>query len=107
MSADNGIYVLQTKGPEFRVVHCQNIDEIYGEFSDDTLKWLGNPEMILHFFGEATVFSNIETALDFAEELSYSYEYLEYGICVITDFKELDFGKLKEQNGKEAEGNSW
>jgi hypothetical protein len=29
MSADDGIYILQTLGPEFRVVHTQAIENIY------------------------------------------------------------------------------
>jgi hypothetical protein len=26
--------------------------------------------------------------------MSYNHEYLEYGICLIPDFKELKFGKI-------------
>jgi hypothetical protein len=47
------------------------------------------------------MFSNLEEALDYAAELSYNYDYLEDGICVITDFKDWDFNKLKESYGKE------
>jgi hypothetical protein len=94
MSADNGIYILQTYGPEYRVAHCQGIDSIYGKFNDDTFHWDGDPEMILEYFAEAPVFTDVEKALDFATELSYDYEYLEYGICLIPDFKELKFSEL-------------
>lgn len=104
MSSDNGIYILQTAGPEFRVAYQQNIDDIYGNFSDDSFQWQGDPEVMYSYFGDAPVFSNLEAALDKAEELSYNYDYLEYGICVITDFKDWDFNKLKENYGKEAEG---
>ena len=106
MSADNGIYILQTEGPEFRVAHQQNIDEIYGNFSDDSLRWQGDPEMMLEYFGSAPMFSNLEEALDKAADMSYDYEYLEYGICVITDFKDWNFSNLRKSYGKEAESGS-
>lgn len=106
MSADNGIFILQTKGPEFRVGHHQTIDNIYGEFSDLSYQWQGDPEMIWEYFHNDEKFSNLEEALDFASDLSYSIDYLEYGICVITDFKEWDFNKLEERYGKEAKGST-
>lgn len=104
MSADNGIYILQTNGPEFRIAHAQGIDQVYGEFSDESYQWQGDPEMMLHYFQDAPMFSNLEEALDYAKELSYTYEYLEYGICVITDFKDWDFNRVKERYGKEDQG---
>jgi hypothetical protein len=91
MSSDNGIFVLETMGPEFRVAHCQGIDNIYGKFNDDTHHWDGDSEMILEYFAEAPVFQDVETALDFASEMSYNYEYLEYGICLIREFMNLKF----------------
>lgn len=94
MSADNGIYILETFGPEFRVAHAQGIDNIYGKFNDSTHNWDGDPEMILEYFAEAPVFQNVEKALDFASEMSYDYEYLEYGICLIREFKHLKFNEL-------------
>ncbi len=106
MSADNGIYILQTEGPEFRVAHQQGIDNIYGNFSDDTFQWQGDPEMMLLYFQDAPVFSNLEEALDKASEMSYDYEYLEYGICVITDFKDWNFNNLRKNYGKKAESSS-
>lgn len=106
MSADNGIYILQTKGSEFRVGYHQAIDNIYGNFSDESFQWQGDPETMVNYFQFDKMFSSLEEALDYAEDLSYNYEYLEDGICVITDFKDWNFGKLEEQYGKEAEGNS-
>lgn len=103
MSADNGVYILQTEGPEFRVAYQQNIDDIYGNFSDESFQWQGNPEVILEYFEQAPVFSNLEEALDKAQELSYDHEYLEYGVCVITDFKDWNFNNLRFNHGKEAE----
>lgn len=106
MSSDNGIYILRTKGPEYRVAYHQNIDEIYGNFSDESLEWQGDSEMMLEYFKDAPVFTDMESALDKAEEMVYDYAYLEDGICVISDFKDWDFNKLKENHGKEAKGSS-
>lgn len=106
MSADNGVYILQTEGPEFRVAYHQTIDNIYGNFSDDTFQWQGDPEMILEYFQDAPMFSNLEEALDKAADIAYNYEYLEYGICVITDFKDWNFNNLRKNHGKEAESSS-
>jgi indole-3-glycerol phosphate synthase len=106
MSADNGVYILQTAGPEFRVAYQQTIDNIYGNFSDDTFQWQGDPEVILEYFQNAPIFSDLESALDKAADIAYNYEYLEYGICVITDFKDWDFNNLRKNYGQEAQSGS-
>jgi len=93
MSADNGIYVLHTFN-EFRVAYHQGIDNIYGKFDDETFQWIGDDEMIKEYFGSAPIFDELDKALDFAEELSYSYDYLEYGICLISDFENKVFDDL-------------
>lgn len=106
MSADNGIYILETKGPEYRVAYHQNIDEIYGKFSDESFHWQGDPEMMLEYFENAPMFFNREEALDLAKKMVYDYSYLEYGICFISDFKDWNFNSLRENYGKEAENGS-
>lgn len=93
MSADNGIYVLLTetdKGPEYRVAQCQAIGNIYGKYNDELGRYEGDIPNIVSVFGEAQVFHSLNEALDFAEEMEYNYDsYLEDGICVISDFKDL------------------
>lgn len=93
MSADNGIYVLETSGPEYRVAYSQAIDNIYGKFNDATNQWAGDMDRMMDVFGTSPVFVNIEQALDLAEELSYTYEYLEDGVCLIRNFKSMKFGQ--------------
>lgn len=93
MSADNGIYVLETSGPEYRVAYSQAIDNIYGKFNDATNRWSGDMDRMMDIFGQSQAFVNVEQALDLAEELSYTYEYLEDGVCLITDFKNMKFGQ--------------
>jgi len=101
MSADNGIYILQTRGPEFRVAYGQAIDNVYGNFSDESFQWQGDPVCMLEYFQDAPMLTELEEALDKAEEMSYDYDYLEDGICVISDFSDWDFHSLKENYGKE------
>ena len=101
MSADNGIYILTTAGPEYRVGYHLAIDNIYGNFSDESLQWQGDPEMIYGYFHADKMFSNLEEALDYAEEILYNYAYLEDGICLISDFKDWDFNSLGKNYGKE------
>jgi len=94
MSIDNGIYVLQTKGPEFRVTYAHGIDSIYGTFDPETIKWAGDMDKMIDYFGHSVVYSNIDDAMDAAEEISNKHPYLEDGICLIADFKERKFGEL-------------
>lgn len=93
MSADNGIYVLLTdteKGPEYRVSYANAIDNIYGKYNDDLGRYEGNVQNIISVFGEAQVFHTLNEALDFAEEIEQTKDqYLEDGICIISDFKDL------------------
>ena len=95
MSADNGIYVLLTeteKGPEYRVAYAHAIDNIYGKFNDELCRYEGDIQSIVSVFGESDVFHTLNEALDFAEEMEQNNEYLEDGICVISDFK--DYGHI-------------
>lgn len=93
MSADNGVYVLETAGPEFRVAYAQAIDSVFGKFNSETLHWDGNLKMMQRIFGESEVYKDLDQALDVAEQLSYHYEYLEDGVCVITEFSDVKFSK--------------
>ena len=95
MSADNGIYVLLTEssnGPEWRVAYAHAIDNIYGKYNDELGKYEGDIKAIASVFEDAPIFYSLNEALDKAEEMSYDYEYLEDGICVINEFK--DYGHI-------------
>lgn len=93
MSADNGIYILETRGPEFRIGHCMSIDDItyqpnYGPF---------NKEMLLHKFENRPIKINENDAWDIAHEI---YKKIikecgfppEYGIQKLS-FLDIDFPK--------------
>jgi hypothetical protein len=102
MSADSGVYILQTKGPEFRVAHTHAIDNVYGEWNEENHVWMGDPESILDTFGESHAFDNIEQAYDVAEGIERSVEFTEYGVCLIRDFERQTFMELIE--GQEEDG---
>lgn len=94
MSADNGIYVLLTEtdeGPEYRVAYTQAIDNIYGKFNEETHKYDGDLQAIKSVFGETPVFYSLNEALDHAESMEENQEYLEDGICVISEFKDYGY----------------
>jgi len=86
MSADNGIYILQTEGPEFRVMHCQGIDNL----SWDNVNSCDTEEedvLIVNardMFKGAPVFSEEDKAILFAHKESQEYMILEYGVQSIT-----------------------
>lgn len=94
MSADNGIYILETLGPEFRVAYAGAIDNIYGDFDDVIAHWKGDKEQIKEYFKDAFKFNDLDEAVDKAQEMSDNYDYLEDGICLIKDFETLDFNQL-------------
>jgi len=82
MSADNGIYILQTDGPEFRVQHCQAIENINWDhvnkcYTEKQDVWIRNAR---EMFETAPVFTDKGKALLFAMECSEKYSILEYGI---------------------------
>ena len=88
MSADNGIYVLQTckavsSGDikyEYRIAYAQAIDnfDYYENTSTKKLK-----EYMVDVWGNSKVYGNRRDALQAAHELADGYEILEYGVRVI------------------------
>lgn len=93
MSADNGIYILQTEsqngGDEFRVAHLQAIDNIswdedLGLHTDNLDKQIKNAR---DMFQGAEIFKTedqaFQKARDLAKEIDEDGGYLEYGISSI------------------------
>lgn len=96
MSSDNGTYILQTYGPEFRIAHTQAIDNVYGSWNPKENVWTGDPSFILDTFGESKVFTELEEAWDTASVIDAAQEISEYGVCLITEWKEKKFSELIE-----------
>ena len=88
MSADNGIYILESpvrSGKEFRVLHTQAIDNLDYEVPEG---FDLNPEQVVQYFGESEVFKTREEANKIAqalyEEVINGMGIVEYGISTIT-----------------------
>jgi hypothetical protein len=92
MSADNGIYILVTPFPHFdlgltkqyRVVHCQNIEDIYWDTKVSRHVEEIQPEMLREKFGNVEPFTNEAAArgraFEMAQEIYDEGLPLEYGI---------------------------
>lgn len=107
MSADNGIYVLQTDGPEFRVKEIQAVENLYWSrcsvhgldthFGNDgremciecrsTSTQNCTPEMALQnareYYGEGPVFTSRSDALEYAAGILENMDVCEYGISLL------------------------
>ncbi len=94
MSADNGVYILKTKGNprrlnsnihEYRVAHLQAIDNIdwddkLGKPSRDHDVQIVNAR---EMWKGCKVFTDAKEALDEALKIDRECVYVEYGICEI------------------------
>lgn len=97
MSADNGVYILRTKGPEFRVVHAQAIDNIDYDPPQD-LSF--NPDVVLDYFGQSKVYKSEAEALLAARQIQKGLPICEYGICTLdySNYSWDDIIKLAKVN---------
>jgi hypothetical protein len=97
MSADNGVYVLYTEGPEYRIAHMQAVDNLYKEFSPEKESWSPDVDYIVESFGKSKVYLDLTEALDAANMLEDQVGYTEYGTSLISEFKEYKFSDFEEQ----------
>ena len=90
MSADNGIYILKSDGPEWRVIEAQAIENIY--WNEKTKSCADQPyfnqKEVVRYFGRCEVFLSEEEvdveACRLVQEIADSAcPILEYGISVI------------------------
>jgi hypothetical protein len=105
MSADNGVYILVSRGPkkrrgytkEYRVAHAQAIDNIF--FEPDYPRgngetWL-NRKCVLRLFGNARVFTDRRLAEGYAQRIydehAEGYSAPEYGIEILDCCAHLRF----------------
>lgn len=116
MSADNGIYILQTKGRkskfEYRVCHTQAIenlqwdDQAKSETSDRKV-WINNARQI---WKGCEVFCSHEEANKEAKKIyddimQSELPIVEYGICTINHLKEFFF--LSDQEYYDQRFGQW
>lgn len=93
MSADNGIYMLKTLGPEFRVKELSAVDnlewddtienehgEVTGGYSNDPDIHIKNAREMWY---KCKVFNDENKAYNYALKLLDDNPYTEYGLCRI------------------------
>lgn len=88
MSADNGIYILQTKD-QYRVVHLQAIENIYWSFIDgdwrnkDYKKRKYVPTRVIEMWGDCKYTRSRGVALEIAYNMASKLPICEYGVNII------------------------
>jgi len=81
MSADNGIYIIKTVGPEWRVEEMSAIENLwYPDNSTQTV--IKNAR---EMFADAKVFKSRAEALEYAHDLARDFAVLEYGVSEIAE----------------------
>jgi hypothetical protein len=89
MSADNGIYILETDGPnggkEYRVAELQAVENYTWDPSKNL--HVDNPDVHItnarKMWENCDVFTDRGCALNFAHEFADMCEVLEYGVSII------------------------
>ena len=90
MSADNGIYILETEGPEYRVSELMAVenylwDDINAEQSADPDVWIRNAREMWIGHVYRTKAEALESAAAIEEVIAADdFPILEYGISIIS-----------------------
>lgn len=94
MSSDNGTYILETKGPEYRIASFQNVEQIYGDWDETTNTWTPNQDMIRDIFITSKIYESLDEAWDAAHEIDGTLAISEYGVNLLSDFSQKTFSEL-------------
>ena len=97
MSADNGTYILETKGPEgpeYRIASFQNVEDVYGDWDDGASTWTPNQDMIKSNFSKSKVYTSLDEAWDAAVVYNDTLPISEYGVNLLSDFSLKTFDEL-------------
>ena len=85
MSADNGIYILKTEGPEYRIAHLQAVENV--NWDHDSNNYTDDPDVMIHnarqMWSPCEIFFEESLALIYAAKLLRRESICEYGICFI------------------------
>lgn len=95
MSSDNGTYVLQTYGPEFRIGRVNAVENLFYEQNPDTQKWSPNVKEVYEAFHESKVYKTVEEAWDKASAIE-ELEPTEFGVNLVRDFEALKFQTIAD-----------
>ena len=97
MSQDDGVYVLQTKGPQFRIAHMQNVTSLFEEYNVADKTWTPNILTIVEVYVTSNVYDSLDAAWDAASNMEDDIGGTEYGTNLITDFKECSFTDFEKE----------
>lgn len=109
MSADNGVYILVTKGnrgkKEYRVSHAQAVENLWYEPDHPQGSRDGLNTKYAHLlFGKSRVFTDMKLARGYAEriydEWMGDFGIVEYGITTL-DFSRVRFPRMSEEPQEE------
>jgi len=89
MSADDGIYILESKDG-FRVIYAAAIENVWEWDSTYTSKHL-IPKYLKEYFGEAKVLNSRDAAWEEALKQIKELPYLQYGIRIIPGWEDKLF----------------
>lgn len=93
-----GTYIIQTKGPdgpEFRIVHTDNIDGIYGDYESGA--YLPDPESFQSYLQESEVFTSLDHAWDKATHIDFDAGISDNGVNLITDFTNYSYNDVRSE----------
>jgi|BioPla2DNA2_1021312.scaffolds.fasta_scaffold04037_8 hypothetical protein len=83
--ADDGVYILKTVGPQYRVIYKIAFYEIY--WDDINCTYTEDPDVMIRnardMFQNSKVFKSKEDALLYAGNIADEHSSLEYGIQTI------------------------
>lgn len=98
--ADDAVVVLMTKtsdetdGCEYRVAYVSNLEKLYGIFDTASGRWMGDNGIILDLFAESDIYTDLDAAVDYAQDLITEKNEPEFGIIIMKDFQNKSFYEL-------------
>jgi hypothetical protein len=85
MSADNGVYILETEGPEYRVREMMAVENI--NWNDETGNYTGDDKIIIvnarRMWHDCKVYTDFAEVLMKAAQILKATDICEYGISFI------------------------
>jgi len=99
MSADNGIYILESKDG-FRVTEGQAIENLWWWDEDAASRDELNPKYLIRYFGKCKVHKTSTEAMEEAKEMydnimQSDFPILEYGISFIPGWEDKPFPEVE------------
>lgn len=113
MSADNGIYVLETNEGQQRVIHAQAIENLHWNHVSSSMTSQPVCTRIIEYFGNSKATRNKNVAFYVARKMAET-QFTEYGICfikidktwkqILAEAKEFALDEIDAINDKNSDG---